>query len=214
VPIGIAIAGHEVSAELTATRGLPGIATVHQMPGQRLVARGRVKPLPLHVRWRANGTAGRRLIQPPRRGAGAGRRTAAGCSVCRYRPARLPSTLSAAACRRPAADSQSRPLSSRLDLPNFSSALLAIGGLGGVLVLFPPFFDMRVTSSQPRGSQAVSTVPDADSCHRYSAIARRATQSGKKLNPLRSADSVFSDTSRLLTHRRARCRSNSASYRA
>ena len=45
MPIGIAIAGHEVSAELTATRGLPGIVAVRQVPGQRLVATAQVGPL-------------------------------------------------------------------------------------------------------------------------------------------------------------------------
>jgi hypothetical protein len=56
---------------------------------------------------------------------------------------------------------------------------LAIGGLGGVLVLFPPFFDMRVTSPQPRGARDVfSTVPDADYRSGYSASARQASRSG------------------------------------
>jgi hypothetical protein len=43
--IRIAIAGHQVPAELTVTRGLPGIVTVRQVPGQRLVAPARVRSL-------------------------------------------------------------------------------------------------------------------------------------------------------------------------
>jgi hypothetical protein len=45
VPIRVAVAGHQVPAELTVTRGLRGIVTVPQVPRQRLVATARVGPL-------------------------------------------------------------------------------------------------------------------------------------------------------------------------
>jgi hypothetical protein len=45
VPVGIAIAGDQVAAELAVTRHLPRIVAVRQVPGQRLVATAQVGPL-------------------------------------------------------------------------------------------------------------------------------------------------------------------------
>jgi hypothetical protein len=76
---------------------------------------------------------------------------------------------------------------------------LAIGGLGAVLDLFPPFFDMCVTSSQPRSARdVVPTLPDADSRPGYLAFGCQATRSVVKLNPLRSVNRVSSGAGRLL----------------
>jgi hypothetical protein len=43
VPIRIAVVGHQVPAELPVTRGLRGIVTVRQVPGQRMVATAHVR---------------------------------------------------------------------------------------------------------------------------------------------------------------------------
>jgi hypothetical protein len=114
VPIGIAIAGHQVATELTVTRGLPGIVTVRQVPGQRLVAVPRVKPLAnmdhdapteppnVALRWRLSTLTG---------GVGAWRPAALHVAIDRH-GFHLPVP------RRPRPTrSQSGPLSSRLDLP-------------------------------------------------------------------------------------------------
>jgi hypothetical protein len=45
VPIRIAVAGHQVPAELTVTRGLRCIVAVRQVPGKLLVATAHVRSL-------------------------------------------------------------------------------------------------------------------------------------------------------------------------